>query len=274
MTCNDQQMKATKKISIITVCLNEKAKIEKTIQSVLAQTFRDYEFLIIDGGSTDGTLDMIAKYEDRIDLLISEEDHGIYHAMNKGIISSHGEYLLFLNGGDYLFDKSTLENIFKNRPSADIIYGDLMFDDTEGRAHTGECFVAKPQRNISFLSFFYPRTTLYHPGSIIKKCLFFSHGLYCEKFKLLGDYEFFIRVIGRHKVSRKYLPITLSVFNTLGASSKKETQLLRKQERKTALKRNIPAPMYYYFIFIFWVDYFLFKKIKKHIKRVIRYRDI
>ena len=238
--------------------------IEKTIQSVLSQTFRDYEFVIIDGGSTDGSLDVIAKYRDEIDLVISERDEGIYHAMNKGIENSNGEYLLFLNGGDYLFDKSTLQNIFKEKSSADIIYGNLLFDDTEGRVNSGERFIARPRKKITALTFFFPGIPLYHPGSIIKKSLFLSYGPYCESFKILGDYEFFLRVIAKHKVSTRYLSVIFTVFNTLGIASKKHSLSLRKHERKQALKSNIPIFRYCLYMLTSRVYIYFNKKNKRN----------
>lgn len=98
----DQEYKF--KLSIITVNLNNKDGLQKTIESVISQTCKDFEWIIIDGGSVDGSKDIIEKYSKEIDYWVSESDQGIYHAMNKGILRSHGEYLLFLNSGDYLFD--------------------------------------------------------------------------------------------------------------------------------------------------------------------------
>src|ERR1035437_822845 len=97
-----------KKISVITICLNERDNIEKTIKSVINQNSTDFEYLVIDGGSIDGTTEIISKYNDKLSYFISEKDSGIYSAMNRGIKNSTGEYLLFLNGGDYLSDVNIL----------------------------------------------------------------------------------------------------------------------------------------------------------------------
>ncbi len=121
------------KISIITVVYNSEKFIEGTIQSLINQSFKDYEYIIIDGKSKDKTIDIIKNYNDKIYKWISEPDKGLYDAMNKGIGFAKGEYLLFMNSGDKLFDKNTLERIFKN-PAADIYYGDTVIineSDTE-----------------------------------------------------------------------------------------------------------------------------------------------
>ncbi len=101
-------------ISIITVVYNGEAFLEQTIQSVINQTYENIEYIIIDGGSTDKTVDIIKKYENKIDYWISEKDDGIYDAMNKGIDRASGDFVNFMNGGDTFYDKSVLENIFKD----------------------------------------------------------------------------------------------------------------------------------------------------------------
>lgn len=111
------------KISIITVVYNGAALIERTIQSVLAQTYRNIEYIIIDGASTDGTLAIIEKYQDKIALLHSGKDKGIYDAMNRGLKDAKGDYVLFLNAGDTLFASGTIEHVFKNNDDADVYYG-------------------------------------------------------------------------------------------------------------------------------------------------------
>lgn len=111
-------------ISIITVVYNNVADIEHTILSVLGQNYPKVEYLVIDGLSTDGTLDVIDKYRDQIDLVISEKDSGIYDAMNKGLALATGDYILFLNSGDELYDQNTISDIFSKGDNADIYYGE------------------------------------------------------------------------------------------------------------------------------------------------------
>lgn len=103
------------KITVVTVCYNAVNEIEKTIRSVLSQTYPDKEYIVIDGGSTDGTVDIIRKYADRIDYWISEPDGGIYEGMTKGIEHATGDYINFMNAGDLFFDNHVLDEVFAGR---------------------------------------------------------------------------------------------------------------------------------------------------------------
>ena len=118
------------KISIITVVYNSVNLIGRTIKSVINQSYANIEYIIIDGGSNDGTLNIIKKYENKIQTLISEPDNGLYDAMNKGIEVAQGEYLLFINSGDELFNNTIIELIFNNK-EADIYYGDTIITNED-----------------------------------------------------------------------------------------------------------------------------------------------
>lgn len=122
-------------ISVITVVYNSERFIEKTIQSIINQSYKNIEYIIIDGQSTDKTVDIIKSYESKIAFWISEPDKGLYDAMNKGLAHAKGDYVLFMNSGDKLYDKDTLEIIFKN-PAADIYYGDTVIIN-ESNAEVG-----------------------------------------------------------------------------------------------------------------------------------------
>ena len=111
------------KLSIITINYNDAEGLERTIKSVTSQTFRDFEFIVIDGGSTDNSIEIIKKYEKDIDFWVSEKDGGIYPGMNKGLKQAKGEYVNFMNGGDRYHSPDVLENIFKLETNADIITG-------------------------------------------------------------------------------------------------------------------------------------------------------
>lgn len=118
-----------KKITIVTVVFNDRQNIERTIQSVLSQSFKNYEYVIIDGNSKDGTQEIISKYADNIATYISEPDHGIYDAMNKAIDKAAGEWILFMNSGDIFYNTETLESLFKDDFDSDIdvVYGDTVY---------------------------------------------------------------------------------------------------------------------------------------------------
>ena len=132
------------KLSVITVNFNDAQGLERTIKSVISQTFRDYEFIIIDGGSTDSSIDVIKKYEDHINFWVSEPDGGIYQGMNKGLSHAKGDYVNFMNGGDSFHAPDVLETIFSLNTEADIITG----------AHTGSPHPNVGQGGVTMLSLY------------------------------------------------------------------------------------------------------------------------
>ena len=111
------------KFSIITVNYNNKEGLRNTIESVIHQTYRDFEYIVIDGGSTDGSVDILKKYDQQINYWVSEKDSGIYNAMNKGISKAHGEYLNFMNSGDCFYALDNLERVAKYQYETDFIVG-------------------------------------------------------------------------------------------------------------------------------------------------------
>ncbi|MFC3561576.1 glycosyltransferase family 2 protein [Pedobacter jamesrossensis] len=118
------------KLTVITIVYNNVRDIERTIKSVLNQTYRKIEYIIIDGKSTDGTMEVIEKYKNRISKIVSEPDKGIYDAMNKGLALATGDYILFMNSGDEIYDEQTVQNVFDSSPGADIYYGETeMYND-------------------------------------------------------------------------------------------------------------------------------------------------
>jgi len=122
------------RLSVITVTYNAEAVLEKTLLSLFCQTFHDYELIIIDGSSNDSTVDIIKNYSDKISYQVSEKDNGIYDAMNKGMSVAKGEYIQFLNAGDYYSDNHVLEDIFSiNSGNPDLIYGDINIITTNGK---------------------------------------------------------------------------------------------------------------------------------------------
>ena len=119
------------KLTVITVIFNNVRDIERTIKSVVGQTFKDIEYLIVDGASTDGTLEIITRYRDKISKMISERDGGIYFAMNKGLALATGDFVLFMNSGDEIYDAKTVERVFSVATDADIYYGETeMYNDS------------------------------------------------------------------------------------------------------------------------------------------------
>ena len=211
-------------LSIITINLNNALGLSKTIESVRNQDFNSVEFIIIDGGSTDESVKVITENGAHIDKWLSEKDKGIYNAMNKGIKLATGAYCLFLNSGDYLADSKTLSKAVELNYSEDILYGDLIFDF----GHASKELRTLPD-SINLLFLF--SKTLYHPAVFIKRALFTTFGCYREDFKIVGDYEFFFRVIGINKVSHRHLDLPIAIYDFNGISSNAANLPLINKER-------------------------------------------
>ena len=188
------------KVSIITVCFNEEKTISDTCASIVCQTFKDFEWIVVDGGSTDATLKVLNEYRTHISHLISEKDRGIYDAMNKGLAKASGTYLLFLNGGDALHDPHVLYDIFVARsPHADIIYGnERQFKEDGAWRVLGNSY----KFDVNFWMFGYK---LRHQSTFIRRNLFEKYGLYRLKYRSAGDYEMFLRFIFENKCSVEYI---------------------------------------------------------------------
>jgi glycosyltransferase involved in cell wall biosynthesis len=212
-------------LSVITINLNNKDGLEKTIRSVVEQTYLDYEYIVVDGNSTDGSKDIIHKYENRIAKWISEPDAGIYNAMNKALRLAKGEYCFFLNSGDYLCDKTTLSNVFAENLTNDIVYGNMMIEKA-----THEKILGEMPEHITLEHMI--RDTLWHPVSFIKRELFDKYGLYREDLRIVSDYDFFMKTIIVNKVSTRHLNIPISVFILDGMSSLVKNVGLIKSERE------------------------------------------
>ena len=176
------------KLSIITVNYNNKEGLRRTIDSVLHQTFHDFEFIIIDGGSTDGSKDIIKEYDSQIDYWVSEPDGGIYQGMNKGIKKATGEYLNFMNSGDCFYNDIVLQNVFDKHHTCDIMVG----KDYHYNPETQQGFSTILPPRISMLTFYIQ--TLPHQSSFFKRDLF-SNTLYDESLNIVADIKFYIQKI-------------------------------------------------------------------------------
>lgn len=169
-------------VSIVTVCRNEE-NVLYTCESIINQTWNDYEWIVVDGASTDGTLDILKKYEDNIDVFISEPDEGIYNAMNKGIINASGEWIIFLNGGDQFYDFYVLEHVFKNnRYTEEILYGNEERYNSYGQTHIYTLPSVIPPYFMCYQAFA-------HQAMFYRRELFHKYGLYDESYKISGDSE-------------------------------------------------------------------------------------
>lgn len=219
------------KLSIITVNLNNRDGLLRTLNSVFdLQTFTDFESIVIDGGSNDGSFDVINKYNDKIRYWVSESDTGIYNAMNKGISHSTGDYILFLNSGDTLV-QNVLKDIFKFNYSEDFIYGNCyqIYSD-----RINEC---KMPSKLTFFDFYLG--SIIHCATFIKRNQFAEY-LYSEKYKIVSDWEFFLKKIVIENASLKYIDLFISNFDMGGISSLNQYRDIQNEERIEVLSDNFP----------------------------------
>lgn len=195
------------KISIATIVLNDKNNIERTIQSVLAQDI-EFEYVIIDGGSTDGSLEVIEKYKDKIDNIISEKDNGIYNAMNKAIDLANGEWICFMNSGDIFYDSNVLKSVLPNLDaSVDIVYG-----DQEVR-YSSKKKIVKADKCIKDI---WQGMIFSHQSSFVKKDILKQYR-FNESNRITADYELFYNLFKANK-KFKYKPVVVASVSAGGVS--------------------------------------------------------
>lgn len=216
------------KYSIITINYNNRDGLETTINSVLGQSYKDFEYIIIDGGSTDGSVEVIKRYESQIDYWVSEPDKGVYNAMNKGIGKASGDYLNFMNSGDTYHSSTALESIAKLHSEDDIIIGGY-YETGKGVSHT------IPPQDVTLLTLL--KYTINHQATFIKKSLF-DKRLYDESYIIMADAKFNFQSIILDNCSVKITEDVIADYDTNGISSNYE---LYKIERQRFLKELFPT---------------------------------
>lgn len=236
-----------RKISVITVVYNDCVGLEKTIQSVMSQTYNSIEYIVVDGGSTDGTVDIIKKYESFIGKWISEKDNGIYDAMNKGIQMSTGDWLNFLNASDYFISNTIVEDIAKHLDSSSIVYGNMIRTDGKRR------YLTKGAHGNTLDAVDFMHSSISHQAAFIRKEVFQKYGFYSTNYRLASDAEFFYRVLVENKESFKYIDKPFVIFALGGASSKQ--QQLYNQERKDFLLKSLSESVYERYEELYWLRY-------------------
>ena len=205
------------KTSIITVCFNSAATVEDTIRSVLSQDYRHIEYIIVDGGSTDGALDIVNRCADNTVKVISESDDGIYDAMNKGIKLSSGDVIAILNSDDvYINDTVVSEMLdFIAAGNLDAAYADLMYVDRENLDKVVRYWKAGPYKKGAFYYGWVPP----HPTFFCKRELFERYGSFRVDYKIAADFELMLRFIEKHQVKIGYLPRPIVKMRTGGKAS-------------------------------------------------------
>ena len=193
-------------ITIITVVFNDELNIENTLNSVIQQSYRNIQYIVIDGNSSDGTLDVVNRYRDNIDILISEPDRGVYDAMNKGINEAVGDWIIFMNSGDLFYNDSVLENVFKFDYEEDVLYGNNVY------AHNIEDIVV-PRK----LDTFWRGLPFNHQASFVKTELYkkFNFDL---KYSISSVHDFFFKLF-KEGYRFRYIDIVISVYDLTGMSA-------------------------------------------------------
>jgi glycosyltransferase involved in cell wall biosynthesis len=219
-------------LSIITINYNNASGLKKTIDSVVQQSFKDIEYIVIDGGSSDESKSIIEQNTNAINFWVSEKDNGIYDAMNKGIQHASGEYILFLNSGDCLYNENVLKTAipyFKSKKA--IYYGNLILETNKDKVE----HFAPHQINLDFLL----NSTFWHPCTFIQSQLFKQFGHYNTDFKICGDYEFFIRCLIHPNIETEYLNQFITLFDGNGISNNKTFEMQQTNERELAWQINL-----------------------------------
>lgn len=228
-------------ITIVTAVLNNKDTVEDTIISVSMQNYKNIEYIVLDGGSTDGTLDVLYSYKKHIHCLVSERDRGVYDAFNKGIDLAHGEWIYFLGSDDKFVDQNVLTDIFSNKYKSKMIYGNVIWGNT-GTIYDGKFTKTKLYyHNICQQSIFYHRDA------------FRILGKFELKYQLLADWVFNMRAFASDVISPMYLDRVIAVYSTDGISFS-NTDTVFTKTRQNLIKEIFGLRHYIYFKYFYWIS--------------------
>ena len=225
-------------ISLISVTRNDAEGLQKTLTSVTEQVFKDFEYIVIDGGSTDRSIELIREFEDGIDSWSSEPDSGIYNAMNKGIAAARGEYLLFLNSGDHLLNRHSLEKSVRWLGNHDLCCFDIEVRQPPG-SNSIPAWIRQGPDIPRFSDFV--RNSLPHQSCFIRRSLFERYGYYDETLKICSDWKAFMLWVCKHGCSYKHVHDVLSVFYIGGVSSHPESRPTEAAERQMVLETEFSS---------------------------------
>lgn len=211
-------------LSIITINRNNAAGLRKTMESVFSQTYQDFEYIVVDGASTDGSVDVIKEFAEKITFhsgrdrvgsfkWISEPDTGIYNAMNKGVKMCHGEYTLMLNSGDYLVDEHVIERIMPVMDGTDIIQGNNI-EEINNKIYRNRGYGKSDIDMYDILKGYF-----LHQASFCRRELFEKYGYFDESYRISGDAKFFMNCLGVNNASFKYVDIDVTNYDYNGISA-------------------------------------------------------
>ncbi|MCP5102258.1 MAG: glycosyltransferase [bacterium] len=240
------------KISIVTVVFNNKEQLEDALKSVLGQTHEDIEYIVVDGGSSDGTVDVIKKYEEKITKWISEPDKGIYDAMNKGLELSTGDVAGFLNSDDVYYDEQVLAKIAAALadPQWDACCGDIVYAGARGSQNVNRHWATGPYKQGAFRKGWVPP----HPAFFVRKKILDNHPAFNLDFSISADFELMLRLIEKHKIKMNYIPEIIVKMRWGGSSTQNLKNIAKGNLQKyRAFKQNRlkVSPLYFIYNFLF-----------------------
>ena len=236
------------KISIITVCYNSAKTIEDTILSVINQTYDNIEYIIVDGLSTDNTLEIVNKYSDKIAKVVSENDAGLYDAINKGIGLAKGEIIANLNSDDFYIDNNVIADVVAKmeEEKSDTLYADLYYVDEIDTNKVVRNWVSGAYKKGAFFKGWMPP----HPTFFVRKSIYDNYGKFSLELKSAADYEIMLRFIHKHECSISYLPRVVVRMRIGGVSNASiKNRLKANREDKRAWEMNGLKPKPYTLIF-------------------------
>lgn len=229
------------KLSIITINRNNAAGLEKTMRSVASQSYKEFEYIVVDGASTDGSVDVIKKLESKFAHLkwVSEPDKGIYNAMNKGIRMAKGDFIQILNSADCLAADDVTERMLESLEKEvcpSILYGNMVKCFPDGHRMVDKCFAGQ---EITMLGMY--TGTLNHDPAYIRRDLFEKYGYYDESLKIVSDWEWYLQTIVLGGEKPQYIDIDVTLFDMSGISENSENKEKIRKERRTILEKLIPS---------------------------------
>lgn len=240
-------------ISIITAAYNSESTIKDTIESVLRQSCLDYEYIIVDGGSKDGTVDIVEQYIPKFKgrmRYVSEPDQGIYDAMNKGFQMASGDVLALINSDDFFCDDYALEKvvkIFEDKPDVDGVYADLYYVSHNNTDNIIRKWVTGTQK--PFAKGWLPA----HPTFYVKRECYKKYGYFNLEYKLAADFELMLRFVERYHINLAYLPESLVKMRLGGATSKNIGNIIKQDKEcyRAFKENNVPVDCFY-LLYRFW----------------------
>jgi len=205
------------KVSIVTITYNSEKTIEETIESVLSQSYKNIEYIVVDGNSSDSTVEIVNQYRDKISRFISEPDNGIYDAMNKGLKLATGDIIAILNSDDVYFNNKVIEEVIERfqELKVDALYGDLYYVEENDLSKVSRHWKSSPFKLGSFRKGWHPA----HPTFFVKRYIYIKYGYFDTSMKVSADFELMLRLLEKHSISSSYFPKVLVKMRLGGESN-------------------------------------------------------